>query len=416
MNITIYPGKLSGAVKAPPSKSMAHRALIAAALADGLTTLHLSGLNDDIEATIGALMGLGAMIDHDPRKGRLVVRPIEGAPGLKRVLAGLSGKAAAHVDYEDTLALDCGESGSTLRFLLPVACALGVRAVFSGHGRLPERPNAPLTHALRAHGAAIDSDVLPMHVSGGLQGGRWELPGNVSSQYITGLLLALPLLPEDSEITLTTPLQSASYVDMTLDVLRDFGIRVERLEDGYRVPGNQVFRSPEDVYIEGDWSAAAFWCAANAMGSRIDIEGVSRRSAQGDRAIEALLGQAKIDAENVPDLVPALAACAATLPRRTVITGAARLRLKESDRLRAVSDMVNALGGHAEATGDGLIIEGGPIHGGTVNGFGDHRIVMAAAILAAHASGPVTITGAEAVAKSYPDFFEHFAALGGKVG
>lgn len=414
MNITVYPGKLSGSVKVPPSKSIAHRALIAAALADGLTTIHLSGLNDDIEATIDALMSLGAMIDYDPRKGKLIVRPIEAAPNLQRVLEGLSGKAMAHVDYAQRLTLDCGESGSTLRFLLPVACALGVRAEFIGHGRLPERPNAPLTKVLREHGAAIDSDTLPMNISGSLRGGRWELPGNVSSQYITGLLLALPLLKEDSEILLTTPLQSASYVDMTLDALRDFGIVVEGLENGWRVPGNQQYRSPEDVYIEGDWSAAAFWCAANAMGSAIDIEGVSHRSSQGDRAIEALLGKATIDAENVPDLVPALAAAAATLPQRTIITGAARLRLKESDRLKAVADMINALGGHVAVTEDGLIIDGGEIHGGTVDGCNDHRIIMAATILATRAEGPVTITGAEAVAKSYPDFFEHFMALGGK--
>ena len=414
MNVTIHPGRLSGSVRVPASKSAAHRALIAAALADGLTTLHLSGLNDDIEATLDALMALGAMIDYDPRKGRLIVRPIEAAPNLSRVLEGLGGKAASHVDYAQSLTLDCGESGSTLRFLLPVACGLGAKAAFVGHGRLPERPNGPLTRALRAHGAEIDSDTLPMNVSGGIRGGRWELPGNVSSQYITGLLLALPLLSEDSEIILTTPLQSASYVDMTLDALYDFGIAVERLENGWRVPGHQAYHSPEDVYIEGDWSAAAFWCAANAMGAEIDIEGVTRRSAQGDRAVETLLGRPEIDAENVPDLVPALAAAAATMEQRTVITGAARLRLKESDRLQAVADMINALDGHAVVTEDGLIIDGGAIRGGTVDGRNDHRIVMAAAILATRAEGPVTITGAEAVAKSYPDFFEHFKVLGGK--
>ena len=415
MNITIHPGRLSGAVRVPPSKSMAHRALIAAALSDGLTTLHLSGLNDDIEATIDALMALGALIDYDPRKGLLIVRPIEAAPNLSRPIAALAGKAASHVDFSEVLELDCGESGSTLRFLLPVACALGVKAEFTGRGRLPERPNAALTKVLREHGAWIDTDTLPMRVEGGIQGGLWALPGNVSSQYITGLLMALPILPGDSEIRLTTALESASYVDMTLDALADFGIDVQRTESGFIVPGNQSYHSPEDVYIEGDWSAAAFWCAANAMGSDIDIEGVSRRSAQGDRAVEALLGQDEINAENVPDLVPALAAAAAVADRRTVITGAARLRLKESDRLQAVADMISALGGRVRVTGDGLIIDGGAVHGGTVDGRNDHRIVMAAAILATVADGDVTVTGAKAVAKSYPDFFEHFAALGGKI-
>ena len=414
MNMTIHPGMLSGTVRVPASKSMAHRALIAAALADGLTTLHINALNDDIEATIDALMALGAMIDYNPRRGLLIVRPIEAAPNLGREVAGLSGKAASHVDFSQTLELDCGESGSTLRFLLPVACALGAKARFTGHGRLPERPNAALTKVLREHGAEIDADTLPMHVSGTLRPGLWALPGDVSSQYVTGLLMALPLLDGDSEIRLTTPLQSAGYVDMTLQALSDFGIRVERTDAGWIVPGNQAYRSPEDVYVEGDWSAAAFWCAANALGSDIDIEGVSRRSAQGDRAIEALLGQREIDASNVPDLVPALAAVAAALDQRTVIFGAARLRLKESDRLAAVADMLHALGGHAEVTPDGLIIDGGPVRGGTVDGKNDHRIVMAAAILATRAEGDVTITGADAVSKSYPDFFEHFRALGGK--
>lgn len=416
MNVTVYPGMLSGEVRAPASKSAAHRALIAAALADGLTTVHIDALNDDIEATIDCLSALGALIDYNPRGGQLIVRPIEGAPGLRRTLAGLGGKAASHVDYSDTLELDCGESGSTLRFLLPVACALGARARLVGRGRLPQRPNRALADALREHGARVDSDALPMEIVGGLTGGLWTLPGDVSSQYITGLLFALPLLGRDSAIRLTTPLQSASYVDMTLETLRDFGIDIRPAERGWIVPGNQAYRTPEDVFVEGDWSAAAFWLAANAMGSRIDVTGVSRRSVQGDKAVEDLLGRPEIDAANVPDLVPALAAAAATLPRRTVITGAARLRLKESDRLKAVADMLNTLGGRAEITPDGLIVEGGaPLHGGRVAGVNDHRIVMAAAILATRADGPVTVTDAQAVSKSYPGFFDHFQALGGKI-
>lgn len=416
MNVTIHPGRLSGTVRVPASKSAAHRALIAAALSDGLTTVHIDALNDDIEATLECLTALGALIDYDECKGRLIVRPVDGASGLKRHLEGLAGKASSHVDYSEPLDLDCGESGSTLRFLLPVACALGARARFTGRGRLPERPNRALTEALRAHGAAIDADTLPMNVAGGLRGGLWTLPGDVSSQYVTGLLFALPLLREDSMIRLTTPLHSAGYVDMTLETLRDFGIEVIPTDDGWRVPGGQIYRTPEDVFVEGDWSAAAFWLAANAMGSDIDVAGVSCRTAQGDRAVEELLGQAMIDASNVPDLVPALAVAAAVRPQRTIITGAARLRLKESDRLRAVADMLSALGGAVEVTSDGLVIDGGgPLRGGTVDGFGDHRIVMAAAILATRADGPVMITGAQAVSKSYPDFFEHFRALGGSV-
>ena len=414
MIATIQPGALCGSVRAPASKSAAHRALICAALADGLTTLHISRLNDDIEATAECLMSLGAMIDWFERRGVMAVRPIDAAPNLTRPVAGVEGKAASRVDLSSAVTLDCGESGSTLRFLLPLSCALGARARFVGRGRLPERPNAALAGALRAHGASIDADRLPMNASGVPSGGLWELPGNVSSQYVSGLMMALPLLRDDSEIHLTTPLESAAYVDMTADMLDRFGVAVERTDAGWRVPGSQVYRTPEELTIEGDWSAAAFWFAANAMGSDIDVDGLSHHTAQGDRAVLQLLGQPEIDASNVPDLVPALAAAAAVLPQRTVITGAARLRLKESDRLVTTADMINALGGQAAVTSDGLVIDGGrPLHGGTVDGVNDHRIVMAAAILATCADGPVTIAGAEAVNKSYPDFFRDFKQLGG---
>ena len=416
MNAVIRPGTLRGSVRVPASKSAAHRALIAAALADGLTTIHINALNDDIEATAECLMDLGALIDYFERRGIMAVRPIESAPNLARAVMGVEGKAASHVDLRAGVELDCGESGSTLRFLLPVACALGVNTRFIGHGRLPERPNAILVDALRAHGAVIDSDRLPLNASGSLAGGLWELPGDVSSQYVTGLMFALPLLPRDSEIRLTTRLESAAYVDMTVDMLDRFGVAVEPTGSGWRVPGNQVYRSPEALAVEGDWSAAAFWLAANAMGSDIDVDGLSYRTTQGDRAVTDLLGQPVIDASGVPDLVPALAAAAATMPRRTVITGAARLRLKESDRLESTAGMIRALGGRVEVREDGLAIDGGaPLNGGTVDGANDHRIVMAAAILATRAGGPVTITGAEAVGKSYPDFFRDFEKLGGNV-
>ena len=393
MNATIYPGKLRGAVQAPPSKSAAHRALVAAALADGPTSLRLGRLNQDIEATMRCLSALGASFDGDGERWR--VMPASRVPARAE--------------------LDCGESGSTLRFLLPVACALGARARFTGRGRLPERPNRALTEALRAHGATIDSDLLPMAAEGPLTAGRFALPGDVSSQYVTGLLFALPLLDGDSAIALTTRLESAAYVDMTLRALAAFGVTAEATGSGWRVPGGQRYRTPGRLDVEGDWSAAAFWLAANRIGSDVRVEGLSEDTAQGDRAVLSLLGRPRIDASNVPDLVPALAAAAATLPQVTTVTGAARLRLKESDRLSATAGFINALGGRAEATADGLIVEGGrPIRGGRVDGAGDHRIVMAAAVLATAAEGPVTIAGAEAVAKSYPDFFRDFIRLGGR--
>lgn len=397
MNIVITPSRLRGSVRVPASKSAAHRALICAALADKPTDIAIGALNRDIEATAACLNALGARIENAP--GGLRVSPIRRVP-------------------EDA-ALDCGESGSTLRFLIPVAAALNARATFAGHGRLPERPNALLTDALRGHGATIDSDLLPTRLSGPIRGGDWALPGNVSSQYVTGLLFALPLLEEDSALRLTTALESSAYVDMTLDALRSFGIRTEAARDGWRVPGAQRYRSPGRLEIEGDWSAAAFWLAANAMGGDIRLEGLREDTAQGDRAAKRLLGQSEIDASGVPDLVPALAVAAARRPGRTVITGAARLRLKESDRLETVAALLRALGHGVTVTADGLVVEGGapaPCAGDTrtVDGANDHRIVMAAAVAAAFADRPVRVTGAQAVEKSYPDFFRDFKALGGQ--
>lgn len=396
MNIVITPGALSGAVRVPASKSAAHRLLICAALADGPTRIAISALNRDIEATADCLRALGAGIEATA--GGLAVSPIAGIP--------------------DNPLLDCGESGSTLRFLLPVAAALGAGITFTGRGRLPQRPNAPLVEALRKHGAKIDNDLLPMAVSGPLAGGRWTLPGDVSSQYVTGLLFALPLLADDSEIGLTTPLASAAYVDMTLQALRQFGITVGPTASGWRVPGNQRYHTPGEAAVEGDWSAAAFWLAANALGADIAVKGVDEDSVQGDRAVADLLGRPSIDATHVPDLVPALAVAAANLPQRTVITGAARLRLKESDRLQTVADLLSALGHGVTVTEDGLVIDGGrpkpcdaPVR--TVDGANDHRIVMAAAVAAACADRPVRILGAQAVEKSYPDFFRDFIKLGG---
>ena len=398
MNVIVSPSKLAGRVRVPASKSAAHRALICAALADAPTRIGIRALNRDIEATAACLRALGAGVEAAPEG--LAVSPIRTLPGRA--------------------ALDCGESGSTLRFLIPVAAALGVPARFTGRGRLPERPNALLTDALREHGAAVDADLLPMNVRGPVRGGRWALPGNVSSQYVTGLLFALPLLSEDSEIALTTRLESSAYVDMTLGALARFGIRVDAVDGGWRVPGRQRYRSPGALEIEGDWSAAAFWLAANAMGADVAVEGLRDDTAQGDRAALWLMGQDAIDASNVPDLVPALAVAAAARPGRTVITGAARLRLKESDRLKSVAAMLRALGHGVCMTPDGLVIEGGapaPCAEDVrmVDGANDHRIVMAAAVAAAFADGPVRITGAEAVEKSYPDFFRDLEALGGRL-
>ena len=415
MNIAVQPGPLRGRVEIPASKSVAHRAMIAAALADRPTQIVLNAVNDDLTATAACLNALGAACERTDFGYRIVPAAQE------KNVCGAAENASGATDLCEIASsptLDCGESGSTLRFLLPVAAALGREARFVGHGRLPERPHDVLLDAMAAHGATADARRLPLQLHGRLRGGTFALPGNVSSQYITGLLMALPLCAGDSVIRLTTRLESAPYVNLTLRALADFGIRAEIRPDGWRIPGGQRYHSPGRVVVEGDWSGAAFWLAANALGSRVECGNLDEASAQGDRAIRPLLNRlgGEIDVSECPDLVPALAVAAAGFPGRTALVGAARLRLKESDRLASVAALLRALGCAVDEGAESLTIHGGaPLTGGTVDGCGDHRIVMAAAVAATAASSPVTILGAQAVAKSYPDFFRDFEALGGNL-
>lgn len=415
MDIRITPRCLTGEAAAVTSKSDAHRCLICAALCRGVTEVVINDTSRDIMATVGCLRALGAEIEQ--RDSVFTVRGIE-APNKNAML-------------------DCVESGSTLRFLLPAAAALGEETDITGSGRLPERPLSPLVEQLIGHGAVLSAKKLPMRVSGRLESGRFELPGNISSQYITGLLLALPLLKGDSEIALTTGLESAGYIDMTIRTLKSFGIEVELLPKGkgYHVRGGQSYRSPKRICAEGDWSNSAFWLTAGAIGEKITLGGLDENSAQGDRAILPLLKSfgAKIersgekissdggslcgitiDAAEIPDLVPILAVCAAAAKGRTLITNAARLRIKESDRLKTTAAMLTALGGDITELADGLLINGsGRLTGGITDSFNDHRIAMAAAIASVICEGDVVIKGAQAVEKSYPAFFDDFRRLGG---
>lgn len=416
MDIRIDSRPLNGKIAAITSKSDAHRCLIGAALCGGMTEVVINDSNRDIEATADCLRALGAKIERDGCVFR--VFGIEKLP--------------------EKAVLDCNESGSTLRFLLPVAAALGADAHIIGSGRLPERPLSPLVERMGEHGVCFSSDRLPMDISGKLTAGRFELPGNVSSQYITGLLLALPILAGDSEIILTTKLESAGYIDMTIRTLKLFGIEIERIPEngGYRIKGGQKYSSPERIVVEGDWSNAAFWLTAGAVGGDVAVSGLDADSAQGDKEIFELLGNfgartersgedtkvshdelsgIKIDAAGIPDLVPILAVCACAAKGKTEITNAARLRIKESDRLKTVAAMINALGGEIAELQDGLVINGkGKLKGGSVDSFNDHRIAMAAAIASVICEGDVVIKGAQAVEKSYPAFFEHFRLMGGR--
>ncbi len=407
MNVSIRGAKLTGTVRAVASKSCAHRLLICAALADAPCVVEIAEISEDIRATVRCLSALGAEIEKIPEGYR--VTPIDRS-----------------VVRESTL--DCGESGSTLRFLLPIASILAKGSVthFTGSGRLPERPNTPLTRALRMHGVNVSDDYAPMTVEGYLEDGMYALPGNVSSQFISGLLFVLPLLGRRSFIRFTTEVESGSYIALTIAALRQFGVTVNQVLGGYDIRGNQVYHSPAVARAEGDWSNAAFWMAANALGSRINVTNLDMNSSQGDRAVMRVLDSMRgpdgrlrgmrVDASDIPDLVPILSVVATQAEGETVFYNAGRLRIKECDRLKAMHDCLTRLGADIEETADGLIVRGGTkLHGAEVEGYNDHRIVMSMAIAATAAEGEVVIRGSEAVAKSYPTFFEDYAKLGGNV-
>ncbi len=404
MNVTITPGKLSGTVIPPASKSQGHRLLLAAALARGESVIAGLSLSNDIEATLNCIRTLGAQAEQQ-------------ADGLHVV--GCAGR----VDREKPLFFDCGESGSTLRFLIPISLAVAGGGSFVGHGRLMDRPLKPYFDIFEKRDIyyAREEGSARAGLEGELTPGEYELPGDVSSQFVTGLLYALPLLDGDSRIVITTPLESRTYVDMTLDALTQFGI-VAHWEDEQIlcVPGNQRY-CPAHVSVEGDWSQAAFWLAAGTLGSRVGVLDMDSQSCQGDKIVAAHCeklaqdGDVVLDVSQCPDLVPALAAVAAVREGTTSIVNAARLRIKESDRLSAVAQVLNAMGAQVEELPDGLLITGqDSLAGGVaVDSHNDHRIAMMTAVAATRCRQPVTVLGAECVNKSYPSFWEDYEKLGG---
>ena len=404
MDIRITPGPLAGTVTPPPSKSIAHRAILAAALTSETSTIQNITLSQDIEATLRCVSALG------------------GAWKQEGDTLHVSGLWHREWDTAELPHLDCGESGSTLRFLIPIALALRGGGVFTGRGRLMERPQKPYFDIFEEKGIFYEQKENALTLQGLLTPGEYRLPGNVSSQFITGLLYALPLLNGDSWITLSSPLESRGYVDMTLDVLNLFGICPEAGENGFFIPGNRVY-APQGFCIEADWSQAAFWYVAQTLGSTVEVGGMDPGSAQGDTAILEFLNRLaaerefSFDVSQCPDLVPPMAAAAALAPGRVIrLTNAARLRLKESDRLTSVTQVLNALGADMEEGEDFLLIHGKEmLQGGvTVDSWNDHRIAMMAAIAATWCEKPITLTGAESVGKSYPTFWEEYARLGGK--
>ena len=406
MDIQITPRHLSGTVTPPPSKSMAHRLLIAAALGSGISTVRGVAMSQDVEATLRCLTALGGHW-RETTPGTLEITGIGGRRSTP-------GTALPH--------LDCGESGSTLRFFLPIALAVAGGGVFTGQGRLMARPQGPYLDLFREKGIFCEQTDGTLTVRGTLEPGEYHLPGNVSSQFFTGLLFALPLLDGPSTIVPTTAVESWDYILMTLDALTGAGVTAAEPH----TPG-EAFRvcpsayQPFDRTVEADWSQAAFWYAAIALGSQLELTGLNAFSVQGDMAVVPHFlrltqsGDREIDVSGIPDLLPPLAAMAAVRSGTTRFVNAARLRMKESDRLETTAALLTTLGVSAQAGPDFLTVQGGAITGGTVDGANDHRIVMAAAIAATASSSPVTIRGAEAVKKSYPDFWEVYQSLGGVI-
>ncbi len=425
MQVRISPGKLSGKIDAVSSKSYLHRILLCAAMSDRSTTIFLNCRSKDVDATIRCARAMGASVEV--REDRLVVCPVDAAAKL-----------------DEFPMLDCGESGSTARFVLPMTAAVCGGGRLIGEGRLPERPFGAICTVMEENGCTFSSYQLPMTVTGPLTAGTYRIPANISSQYISALMMSLPLVEGDSEIVFTTEVESEGYLDITEAVMRDFGITLDPTGNGYKIKGNQRYQSPGEITAEGDWSNGAFWVAANALGCDLQVGNLKADSLQRDRQIVSVaerlfqgierleMGvtgavspadggtdsvsatEIVINGADIPDIIPISAVMACGRTGRTRFVNCGRLRLKESDRLESVKTLICALGGQAIVDKDDLIVDGcGQLRGGTIDSFKDHRIVMSAAIAATICTEPVTITNAQDVAKSYPEFFADYKKLGG---
>ncbi|MBQ7595925.1 MAG: 3-phosphoshikimate 1-carboxyvinyltransferase [Clostridia bacterium] len=414
MDISVSYQNLNGQVNAVTSKSDVHRALICAAFADKKSDVKFNSSSQDIEATVACLNSLGAKITKS--SDGVQVEPVKNI-GANCVL-------------------DCGESGSTLRFLLPAAAALGVRASFTGRGRLFQRPLEPLVSLMKEHGVVFEKDEkYPLKISGRMTGGYFEIPGNISSQFISGLLFALPSCGGGT-VKIIPPVESKNYIGMTVNTIRKFGVDIIINENIYTVPDKKYKLINEIYFSEGDWSNAAFFLCAAAINGSVCINGLNQKSLQGDKKITEILSRfgaevsaesdkvfvkskelngIEIDASQIPDLVPVLAVTAAFAQGTTKIYNASRLRIKESDRLFAVHNVLTAVGADVRELDDGLIINGkkSDVLSGAAESFNDHRIAMSLAVSCAN-GGKVLIKNAQAVNKSYPDFFKDFNSLGGK--
>lgn len=405
--ITIEPNRLKGTVTVPPSKSMAHRAVICAGLAKGQSVIRNIQLSDDIIATMEGMRAFGATIEQT---------------GNTLIINGC-GLDTARISQE----IDCNESGSTLRFFVPLATLFEGSTHFVGQGKLGQRPLETYRELFERQGLRYEagtSEQLDLTIQGQLKSGTFEMRGDISSQFITGMLLTLPLLDGDSTIEITTHLESKGYIDLTLSVLSAFGITVKH-DDGYKtfkIKGNQHYQA-RDYTVEGDYSQAAFWLSAQLLGNEIKVEGLDQDSLQGDREIVRILEQLGaneeeriIDGSQVPDIIPTVALAAALSKGKTKLINLERLRIKESDRLVATQKELAAIGAQIKIVEDQLHIEGvKSLKGGAeVWSHKDHRMAMMLAVASTVCKEPIQLKDPECVKKSYPDFWEVFKEVGGR--
>jgi len=434
--VKVIQGTLKGSLEIPPSKSLSHRAVIAAGLADGKSLVSNILYSDDLVATRECMETLGTVFAEN--QGNCIGDSfmIEGNNGLE--LRNFKPKQ----DESNTYSFECNESGSTIRFMIPIACTLignkNKASVFTGKGRLTTRPMESYFEIFEEQGIGYKYEgSLPLTVNGAIKPGTFRMRGDISSQFITGLLYTLPMLEGDSIIEITTEMESIGYIDLTLDVLKKFGVEIQH-EDYkiFRIRGNQTYRA-NDYKVEGDYSQVAFWIVGGLLNGEIECENVLRESSQGDievvEIVERMGGNIEvledriivkksdtkatvIDGSQCPDIIPVLTVLAALSEGETRVINAGRLRIKESDRLNAITTELNKLGADITELEDGLIIRGKKmLRGGIVEGWDDHRIVMSLAIASLKCTEDVIIKGSEAVTKSYPHFFEDFAKLGGNV-
>ena len=414
MNVLITPGKLSGTIVIPPSKSEIHRAVIAASLAKGKSVISNVSYSDDVNATIGAMEKIGAKFIRN--NSQLIVN------------------GAGRVMLSDDNFIECNESASTLRFVLPLFSLSRQKVVFLGKPSLFRRPMAIYENLFRQMSLSFAVNERGVIMNGALPPGNYELPGNISSQFITGLLFALPLLKGDSTVKVTTVLESEEYVTMTVSMLKQFGIQIDVEGNEYRIQGNQTYQ-PANFTVEGDFSQLSVFAACGFLGGDVSCTNIHWDPTQTDRCIleygkqmggiweeiengyafhRSPLHGASVDVSQCPDLAPALALMGAVAEGTTVIENAGRLRYKESNRLQSIFDVLLALGADAEMGENNLVIHGKPLlDGGPVDSCNDHRIAMMAAVASTRCQKPVLIQNAEVVSKSYPDFFQDFARVGG---